>query len=375
MANPEQLALLQQGITAWNEWRQSNPDKVPDLTWANLGGANLGGANLSWVYLSEADLGGADLRKADLRKAGLRKANLSGANLGGANLSGANLTSTNLSKADLGGANLGGAYLCFTDLSGADLRKADLRKAGFTVVDLSEANLSEANLDGAVLCETIFINVNLTEVKGLDTCRHEGRPSLLDFRTLQQSGPLPLAFLRGCGLPDPLIDYLPSLLNQPTQYYSCFISYSSNDKDFAQRLYADLQNKGVHCWFAPEDMRRGRKLYEQIIDAIRLHEKLLLVLSEHSINSEWVKTEIAEARQREKRENRQVLFPISLVDFETIQQWKCFDADIGKDSAKEIREYFIADFSNWKSHNAYQQAFDHLLRDLKPALERKPETS
>ena len=36
-----------------------------------------------------------------------------------------------------------------------------------------------------------------------------------------------LAFLRGVGLPDNLIDYLPSLLNQPIQFYSCFISYSS----------------------------------------------------------------------------------------------------------------------------------------------------
>ena len=132
---------------------------------------------------------------------------------------------------------------------------------------------------------------------------------------------MPLTFLRGCGLPDLLIDYLPSLLNQPIQYYSCFISYSSKDEDFAQRLHADLQNKGVRCWFAPEDIRGGRKLHEQIGEAIRLHEKLLLVLSEHSMNSEWVKTEIAKARQREVREKRQVLFPIRLVDFETIQQW------------------------------------------------------
>src|SRR4051794_6199036 len=70
-------------------------------------------------------------------------------------------------------------------------------------------------------------------------------PSIIDHRTLQRSGPLPLAFLRGVGLPDPLIDYLPPLLNQPIQMYSCFISYSSRDQAFAERLYADLQNKGV----------------------------------------------------------------------------------------------------------------------------------
>jgi hypothetical protein len=45
--------------------------------------------------------------------------------------------------------------------------------------------------------------------------------------------------------------------------------------------------------------------------------------------------------------------------------WKCFDADAGKDSAREIREYFVPDFSNWKDHDSYQKAFQRLVRDLK----------
>jgi uncharacterized membrane protein YgcG len=35
-----------------------------------------------------------------------------------------------------------------------------------------------------------------------------------------------------------------------------------------------------------------------------------------------------------------------------------------EDSAREIREYFIPDFSNWKDHDAYKLAFDRLLADL-----------
>jgi hypothetical protein len=70
-------------------------------------------------------------------------------------------------------------------------------------------------------------------------------------------------------------------------------------------------------------------------------------------------------RKREVQENRHVLFPVSLVPFEAIRAWKSFDAETGKDSAREIREYFIPDFSNWKNHDAYQPAFDRLLHDLK----------
>jgi hypothetical protein len=59
------------------------------------------------------------------------------------------------------------------------------------------------------------------------------------------------------------------------------------------------------------------------------------------------------------------LFPIGLVPFEEIRSWKAFDADIGKDSAREVREYFIPDFSNWKDDKAYKPAFDRLLKDLR----------
>ena len=128
-------------------------------------------------------------------------------------------------------------------------------------------------------------------------------------------------------------------------------------QEFDERLHADLQAKGVRCWFAPHDIQGGRKIHEQIDEAIRLHDRLLLILSEHSMSSEWVKTEIAKARKREVKEGKRVLFPVRLVGFETLRDWECFDGDTGKDSAREIREYFIPDFSNWKDHDSYQRAF------------------
>jgi hypothetical protein len=133
---------------------------------------------------------------------------------------------------------------------------------------------------------------------------HSG-PSFLDHRTLARSGRLPLQFLRGCGLPDNLIEYLPYLLNEAIQFYSCFISYSTEDQAFAERLHADLQNNGVRCWFAPHDIRAGKKIHEQIDEAIRLYDRLLLILSGPSMTSRWVKTEIADARQKELMQRRQ----------------------------------------------------------------------
>ena len=147
-------------------------------------------------------------------------------------------------------------------------------------------------------------------------------------------------------------------MNQPIQFYSCFISYSTKDQEFADRLHADLQNKGVRCWFAPHDLQGGKKLHEQVVDAIRRYDRLLLILSKSSMESEWVRNEIAHARDRERKEQRRVLFPIRLVDFDHITAWQSAHA-------LEISEYFIPDFNNWKEHDPYQTAFERLVKDLK----------
>jgi hypothetical protein len=162
MANEDHVARLMQGVAAWNVWRAENESVVPDL---------------DGVELSGRDLRGADLNRANLRVANLRVANLRGANLSHANLIHANLNGTNLHA-----ATLSGTVLRYT-----------------------------------VFIQTFFTDVDLSNVIGLDTCKHYG-PSSIDFRTLRKSPNLPLVFLRGVGLPDRLIDYLHSLLNQAISF-------------------------------------------------------------------------------------------------------------------------------------------------------------
>ena len=127
-----------------------------------------------------------------------------------------------------------------------------------------------------------------------------------------------------------------------------------------------MRGENLRVWYAPEDIRGGRKIHEQIFRAIQVHDKLLLVLSSNSIKSEWVMTEFRRARKIEREENRRKLFPIRLIDFKTLQEWECFDADSGKDLAVEVREYYVPDFTNWKDDEAFQIEFAKLLRDLRP---------
>ena len=281
--------------------------------------------------------------RADLTRANLREANLPGPDSAGPT------SPRPISPGPTSvGANLTGANLTGANLTGADLTEANLTRA-----DLIRANLSEAFSH-----ETVFGDTNLTAVRGLETCRHDG-PSTLDHRTLAKSGPLPLAFLRGCGLPDALIDYLPSLLNEPFQFYSCFISYASKDQAFAERLHADLQNKGVRCWFAPEDMKIGDRLRPRIDETIRVYDKLLLVLSKTSVASQWVEQEVETALARERQQGTTILFPVridnTVMTLET--GWPAL--------IRNTRN--IGDFRRWKTHDVYQKALARLLRDLTAA--------
>lgn len=104
------------------------------------------------------------------------------------------------------------------------------------------------------------------------------------------------------------------LVTNPIQYYSCLISYSSKDGEFVERLHGDLQSKYVRCWFSPENLKIGDEFPVEIDEAVRLSDKLLLVLSENSIESPWVEEEVEAAFEKERQQKRTVLFPIRLDD-------------------------------------------------------------
>jgi len=149
------------------------------------------------------------------------------------------------------------------------------------------------------------------------------------------------------------------------EFYSCFISYSTKDQEFADRLYADLQNKGVPCWFAPHDLKIGDKFQEKIEGSIQVYEKLLIILSENSVNSPWVEREVQTAMEKERRPpGDTVLFPIRLDDA-VMDSNRAWAADIR-------RTRHIGDFRKWKDRDSSKGAFERLLRDLKTKDPKAP---
>jgi uncharacterized protein YjbI with pentapeptide repeats len=214
MANPEHVAILKQGVDVWNAWRRNPDTRWPDLRRADLAGANLRRANLNITLLDGVDLRGADLTLVNLVHSQLRQADLRKVQL----------ISADLSTADLSEANLEGAFLAGVNLRHATMRKANCSEALFfspktrdiddpgatAVFDILGADLSWADLDGAILTNAkisgvVFGSNDLGNAIGLETIMHSG-PSIVDVNTVLQSGDkLPVAFLRGAGLPDQFI--------------------------------------------------------------------------------------------------------------------------------------------------------------------------
>lgn len=389
MTREEALELLRggpEGIAEWNRYRSENKGAIPDLSEADLRGIDLSGLKegQSWRHHVATDLFETTLHKADLSEANLSRANLARTDLSEANLSGtelsdamiwdANLSRANLQKANFRSAVLVGANLSCANLRGARFNEADLSLTNLPHVDLTGGRLRGTRLFGAILQganlkhvtvgHTFFSGVDLSGARNLDTLVHLS-PSTVGLDTILMSGgEIPDEFLRGSGYdpqlqPIVLRDYQ-ALVDaaygaaRPLRLQSCFISYSTRDKKFVDRLQKALNKRGVEYWYAPEHGEWGKGLRTQIDRAITLRDRVLLVCSRNSLtDSDWVQWEIDKAFAEEKRRGREVLFPIMIDD--AVLTWD-------HPRATRVREILVGDFRNATKGRAFQEKVEKLIR-------------
>lgn len=136
-----------------------------------------------------------------------------------------------------------------------------------------------------------------------------------------------------------------------------FISYAQKDELFAKKIYNDLIKNGMTCWFAPEDLKVGDRFRQRIEESIQVHNKLLLVLSESAMSSDWVEEEVETAMERERKEKVDVLSPIR-IDSSVMKTSRAWAASLR-------RRRHISDFENWQNEIEYEKALTRLLRDLR----------
>jgi uncharacterized protein YjbI with pentapeptide repeats len=294
------------------------------------------------------------------------------ANLERADLSEAHLGKTNFTKADLAAVNLRRADLSGARLTRANLTSANLLEAKFIDSDLIGANFSESSVGSSV-----FVNSDLSRVMGLESLDHRS-PSHISINTFVLSkGQIPEIFLRGCGLSDADIEYtklsnpglsaeeINKILHkiqelraaQALQISPLFISYSQADSRFVDKVGNHLTKQGIRFWRDTHDAK-ARKTERQIDHATYQSGRVVLVLSEKSLSSNWTEPQIRAASGLEKELGRKILYPIALDD-----SWK--DNHWSKGFIEQIRVDNVRDFSAWRSDSQ----FDGILRTLIDGLE------
>ena len=373
MANPEHVEIVKQGAKAIDEWRKDNPGAGMDLTEANLIETDLTGANLEGASLLRVNLDGAGLMGADLSRANLKGGFLWCTDLTEANLKGTDLTRVNLLEGKLTGANLTEAYLYRTMLTDVNLTKTLFNKTRFYKTILSGLDFTAIN-----------------NISDLETTIHHGA-SHIDHRTLELSkGKIPDIFLQRCGLaPWEILNskmydrnLSPAFLNEINTHMmikrqgdpiekiyipesitnkvgGIFISYCHDDKAFVEKLHAALEEKGYSIWRDDHELVSG-PLERQLIDAIRAHDVVLLVLSKKSIDSQWVELELEEALDMEKDLKRDILCPITLDD-----AWVSKLKETGSRVLwRKIKKKNILSFEDWEETEAYNNIFQKLTKGL-----------
>ena len=342
------LSILKEGAKAWNDWREKEGEKI------------------SFINLERADLAGADLQGANLQEVNLKYANLENANLFKADLLGANLSHANLQQ----------AFISNTNFSGTILQETDFTLSYIDTSNFLAASIKNANFTGAKFSFNTLAFCDLSNCIGLEEIVHRS-PSIIDVKAISfDYDNLPIKFLAGCGLhkweiesvklgnPKVDKDQLIAIMEKTEQLrkassgkpHSLFISYSTKDMEFVEQLEAVLDQKDIRSWRDVNDMKAG-PLEKQIMSAIELNPIFLLILSQNSLDSDWVEFETRKARELEKKIGRHVLCPIALDD-----SWK--SAPWPQRLMYRVQEYNIVDFSDWENEAEFGKNVGKLLEGL-----------
>lgn len=89
-----------------------------------------------------------------------------------------------------------------------------------------------------------------------------------------------------------------------------FLSHTSVDKPFVEKLAKDLGRLGVEVWFDKYEIKVGESIFQRVDEGLRDSEYFAIVLSPSALKSEWVQAELSAAWHKKMLTGRNAILPI-----------------------------------------------------------------
>jgi hypothetical protein len=156
------------------------------------------------------------------------------------------------------------------------------------------------------------------------------------------------------------------------EYSSLFISYSFKDKIFVNKLNDSLCENGVNTFLWEKDAPFGEPLKEIMNENVHKYDRVLFIASENSLKSPACQFEISEARKKQDKLWKTVLFPIHIDNFlfeikkENIKpRDKVDEYWLNICELKEINSLDFSDISAILDNDKFYHKIKILLKSLK----------
>ena len=130
-----------------------------------------------------------------------------------------------------------------------------------------------------------------------------------------------------------------------------FLSYKSEEEEYARKVRKVLEDNGISCWMAPDSIPVGSNYMKQIPQAIDNCKVMIVLISEKSQKSTWVKNEFSQAITKNK-----LIIPYLIQD--------CQLEDEFAFSMSTMQQVYA-----WKNE---EDALNRIVKDIREALGDDP---
>lgn len=93
-----------------------------------------------------------------------------------------------------------------------------------------------------------------------------------------------------------------------------FISYSTADANFADKIALDLNSLGANIFYSKWEIKVGDSIVQKINDALSTYSNLVIILSKNSVKSDWVQRELNSTLMRQLQNENVKIRPVLLED-------------------------------------------------------------